>query len=189
MTINTGGGGHGVPADPCPIYTNTLQAEIGRIITSEALNAEFTAIEEAMGCIEGLILANKQIESTVHTYGSVSTTMTVIPSNGPTQKMMLVGDVDIYIANPGVNDSNIITLLLGDGGSGRFRFLTGAVWCSDSEGSTMDGKPWDNNGAGGDYGAVVWLIYDGDGWFVLCFSRNDVDPDATADPTDLINWK
>ena len=173
----------------CPPYVNTLKAEFGRTISSEGINAQFEAIERTMACIENKIVTTQQTTTTVYDYGTVDTSLDIDPSLGALQRIMLEGDVELTMSEPGANDPKFITLLLGDAGSGRFNFPAGGTWVSDSEGSSMDGKPWDNDGLGGDYGAMVFCIHDGAGWLFLCFSRNDVDTDGTADTNDLANWR
>ena len=79
--------------------------------------------------------------------------------------------------------------MIADGGDGTFKFTNGATWSTDSNGSTIDGIPWDSQGVGGNYGSIVICIHDGIGWVYLTFARNDIDFLATSDTNDLYNWR
>jgi len=170
-------------------YINTLKAEFGKTITSEAANEQFDAIEAALGCLEDLASEINATHEVIHNWGTVNNTIVLDPSLGSLQFLTIEGDVEISIAKPEEADPNVIYLVIADGGSGRFNFPVGAVWSTDSRGASIDGVPWDSQGTGGDYGAVILSLYDGEGWLYVVFSRNDIDFTASSDTDDLYNWR
>jgi hypothetical protein len=170
-------------------YTPTLRAGFGRTVTFESINEQFDAIEAAWGCLEALIDTVEFNENNTYDNGTVITEYVFDPSLGSVHYLRLQGDVELSIAAPEEGDPVLITLVLADGGSGRFNFKSGATWTTDSNGTVMDSKPWDNEGLGGDYGAIVTCLYDGIGWVYMIFGRNDIDFTATAEPADIFNWR
>lgn len=169
-------------------YVNTLKAEFGRKISSEEANEQFNEIEVAMNCLE-LLAEDSGTDKTIHNYGSVTGTTILDPAFGNMQKITIEGTVVMSFSTPSDADPKVIYLLVADGGDGTFKFPDGSAWTTLSQGSTVTGKPWDSNGLGGEYGAVIICIYDGFGWLHLCFSRNDIDFAADPEAVDLYGWR
>ncbi len=97
---------------------------------------------------------------------------------------------EINVATPEDDEPRLITLVMADGGNGLFNFAVGQAWSTDSNGATMDGKPWNAEWAVGDYGALVTCIYDGEGWLFIVFARNEIDySKPLADVVDIYNWR
>lgn len=170
-------------------YTNTLKASFGRKISSEEANEQFNAIEKALACIEQLVDSSGSKDEESHNYGSLNSETILDPSYGNLQFITVEGNVSIGYVDPADEDPKVIYLLVADGGSGTFKFNNGAVWTTDSNGSAIDGKPWNSEGLGGLYGSIVICIHDGIGWMYLVFARNDIDFDAPAETDDLYNWR
>ena len=169
----------------CPYYVPVIKAAFARVITDAEINHEFEEIERVFECVSGVLDTSLHVNNKVINLGIVTTSVVVDPADGIIQFMTLDGDVEITLSDPEVDDPLIITLILEDGGSGRFNLPTGSAWTSDSNGSAMDGKPWDSDGLGGDYGAVVTCVNDGTGWVFMVYSRNDIDFDAAVEAVDL----
>ena len=170
-------------------YTNTLKAEFGRKISSEEANEQFTAIETALTCLESLA-NDTTTDNTVHVYENTSGTVVLDPSLGNMQKITIEGTVEMSFSEPEDIDPKVIYLLIADGGDGLFKFPDGTSWTSLSQGTSITGKPYDSEGLGGDYGAVIICIHDGIGWLHICFARNDIDFDvATLDIADIYGWR
>jgi len=173
----------------CSYYIPAIRAEFGRTITDTEIRNEFQAIEDAMQCV-GDEMEGGSSNIVDHVDLGTITNATVISSaNGLVQYMTAEGDIDIEIKVPDEFEPRLITLVIADGGNGRFNFPTGSAWTTSSNGSAMDGKPWDSDGLGGDYGAIVTCIYDGSGWLYLVFARNDIDFTATAEVEDIYRWR
>ena len=173
----------------CGPYVPAIRADFGRTITDKEINDEFDAIESMMECVCEQAGGESKVIDNAIDLGTVATSTTILPSNGRLQYMSVEGDVDITVADPADQDSLLLTLVIADGGSGRFNLPNGLAWTSDSNDGGMDGKPWDNDGLGGDYGAIVTCIHDGTGWVFMVFARNDIDPDDVPDVADLYNWR
>lgn len=169
-------------------YVNTLKAKFGRKISSEEANEQFDAIEDSMACLEALVDDSTSKDEENHNYGSIDVETLLDPAFGNLQFLTVEGDVPIGFLTPQDEDAKVIYLLISNGGSGTFTFTNGAVWTTNSNGE-IDGVPWDSEGMGGDYGAVVICIHDGIGWVYMVFARNSIDFTATADVVDLYNWR
>lgn len=171
-------------------YVPVIKAEFGKKISAEEANAEFDAIEEAMGCLEALADSSTSEDEDIHNYGSVTTETILDPSFGNMQLLTVEGNVAIDFEAPDEDDPRVIYLLVADGdGSGSFTLPAGSAWATDSQGTSITGIPWDPGSLGGDYGAVVVCIYDSIGWVYMVFSRNDIDFNAIANVTDVYNWR
>jgi|GEM_PF-6873071 len=170
-------------------YKNTLKAKFGRKISSEEANEQFEAIEIAMACLEKLADDASSKDEENHNYGSLNTETILDPAFGNLQFLTVEGNVSLGFIDPKEEDPKVIYLIIANGGNGSFKFNNGAIWSTDSNGSSIDGVPWDSNGTGGKYGSIVICIHDGIGWVYLVFARNDIDFTATADVSDLYNWR
>jgi len=95
----------------------------------------------------------------------------------------------LLFGTPTKDDPKLITLLIADGGDGRFNLPSGAAWTSDANGDSMDGKPWDSEGLGGDYGALVTCMYDNTGWVFVIYARHDIDYSESPEVADLYKWR
>lgn len=173
----------------CGPYVPAIKAEFGRTITNKEIDNEFQRIEEVLECICNEAGNNAVLIENAIDLGNVTDSVTIEPSGGIIQYLTVEGDVEITVEEPEDTEPNLITLVIADGGSGRFNFPLGVAWTSDANGTGMDGKPWDNGGLGGDYGALVTCIYDGEGWIFIVFARHDIDPNDVADVADLYNWR
>jgi len=169
-------------------YTNTLKAEFGRKISSEEANEQFNAIEKAMACLEALA-DDTATDNTVHVYENTDGTSILDPSFGNMQKITIEGTVELSFAEPEDDDPKVIYLLIADGGNGLFKFPAGTSWTSSSQGTDVTGKPYDSEGLGGKYGAVIICIHDGIGWLHICFSRNDIDFTGAMETADIYGWR
>lgn len=170
-------------------YEPRIQIGFGRTITSEVHNEEFQAIEEAFSCICDEVDRINECDAQVYDHGTVSGTYYIDPGLGLVHKMLCEGDVELIIETPDGVDPGLISLMIGDGGDGRFNFPVGASWSSDAQGVNMDGKPWDPEGTAGDYGAIVQCIYDDLGWVHVVFARHDLDQFGPAEVEDIYNWR
>jgi len=170
-------------------YVNTLKAEFGRKITAAEANDQFIAIEAAMACLEDLSDKSDTKNEEIHNYGPVNDETILDPAFGNMQLITVEGNVDISFLAPESDDPKIVYLLVSDGGEGSFTMPNGASWATDSNGPGITGIPWNSQGLGGDYGALVVCIHDGVGWLYLVFARNDIDFTAIANVTDLYNWR
>jgi len=168
---------------------NTLKAEFGRKISASEANEQFIAIEAALGCLEDLADQNETDDEEIHNYGSVDTETILDPSFGNLQLLTVEGNVAISFIPPEADDAKVIFLLIADGGSGSFTLPVGSAWATESNGSAITGVPWNTNGLGGEYGAVVICVYDDIGWLYQVFARNDIDFDAIPNVSDLFNWR
>ena len=173
----------------CPYYFPVIKAAFARVITDEEINNEFDQIERTFACIEAELDRSIHVNNSAIDLGIVSTSIVINPEDGVLQYITLDGDVEIMFNEPADDDPKLITLVLQDGGSGRFNFPSGSAWTSDSNGTSMDGKPWDTEGLGGDYGAIVTCLNDGIGWVFMIYARNDIDADAAVEAIDLYNWR
>jgi hypothetical protein len=170
-------------------YNNTLKAEFGRKISSQEANEQFIAIEAAMTCLQSLA-DDTTTENTIHIYENIDGTTVLDPAFGNMQLITIEGTVEISFAEPQATDPKVIYLLIADGGDGLFKLPDGTSWTSLSQGIAVTGKPYNSEGLGGDYGAVVICIHDGTGWLHICFARNDIDFDAaTMDIADVYGWR
>lgn len=170
-------------------YVNTLKAKFGRKISSEEANEQFEAIEIAMACLEGLVDDSTSKSEENHNYGSVDTDTILDPAYGNLQYLTVEGHVSLGFVTPSDSDTKVIYLLVADGGEGSFEFNNGSVWSTNSSGLGVDGVPWDSNGTGGLYGAIVICMHDGIGWTYLVFARNDIDYEVAAEVADLYYWR
>lgn len=170
-------------------YVNTLKASFARKVTSEEINEQFVAIELAMACIQALAEESNSEDEENHNYGSINTGTLLDPAFGNLQFITVEGNIELAFADPEEEDPKVIYLMIADGGDGTFKFTNGAVWSTDSNGSTIDGVPWNSAGTAGKYGAIVICIHDGIGWIYIVFARNDIDFEAISNPADLYNWR
>ena len=170
-------------------YVNTLKADFGRKISSEEANEQFIAIEAAMACLEALTAQVGSKDTEIHNYGSINTTLVLDPAFGNMQKITVEGNVPLDFLNPQEQDPRVIYLLIEDGGDGSFTFPAGSAWSTNSHGASITGVPWDSEGLGGNYGAMVTCIHDGVGWLYMVFARNDIDFNAVANITDVYSWR
>ena len=173
----------------CPYYIPVIRAEFGRTITDKELWNEFQAIEEAMQCV-GVEMQNTS-SNVVNSIdlGTITDSTVIQSAFGLVQYLTVEGDVNIEVKVPDEFEPRLITLVIADGGDGRFNFPSGTAWATNSNGSAVDGKPWDSQGTAGDYGAIVTCIYDGSGWLYLVYARNDIDFTAAAEVDDMYKWR
>lgn len=170
-------------------YVPQLKIGFAKTVTASDLNAEFDAIEAAFQCLEAALGDSEFTEDTEYIVGVVTETTLLEPSDGAVQFMTVAGDIQISLDEPTGNASRIVTLVIENGGSGRFNFPEGTAWTSSAQGDLMDGKPWEVNSGSGAYGAVVNCVWDGIGWLYMVFARHDIDQEATAKAVDIYGWR
>jgi hypothetical protein len=173
----------------CGPYVPVLKADFGRTITEAEINNEFEEIERIMECICTAMQTTTSNVSNFVNLGSVTNTTIISAADGLIQYLTVEGDIDLNVADPEEGEPRLITLVIADGGAGRFNFPAGATWTSDVAGDSMDGYPWDSQGLGGDYGALVTCVYDGEGWIFTVFGRHDIDYTVPAEVEDVYNWR
>lgn len=171
------------------LYEPKIRAEFGKGITDDEIRAEFQAIEDTMLCVATAAEFESSTIETIVDLGAVVDSTVISSANGIIQYLTVEGDVQISIETPADEEPRLITLVIADGGSGRFNFPLGAAWASLANGVSMDGKPWDNDGLAGDYGAIVTCVFDGIGWVYMVFSRHDIDLDVSPSLVDLYRWR
>jgi hypothetical protein len=168
-------------------YTNTLKIDFGRKVSAAEANEQFEEIEKAMRGLESLAEQIQSPDTEIHNYGSVDDLTVLDPAFGNMQKLTVESLINLDFIDPQSDDPNVIYLLIG--GSGSFKFPDGTAWSTTSFGTTVSGKPWDSDGLGGDYGAMVICIYDGLGWLYMVFGRNNIDFTASMSVADLYRWR
>ncbi len=173
----------------CGAYIPSIKAEFGRTITDDEINFEFQAIEQFFACLcEAAGDSSVDIETVVD-LGTVIDNVVINSSFGVVQYLTIEGDVQIDFAIPQETDPKLITLVIADGGNGRFNLPAGMAWTSDVSGLSIDGYPWDPQGLGGDYGAIVTCVYDNTGWIYIVFARHDIDLSVSPRLIDIYNWR
>lgn len=173
----------------CDVYIPVLKADFGRTITEAEINNEYEEIERILECIhDEMDKVGSDFANFIY-LGSVTNTVEIESADGLIQYMIVEGDVTINVVDPKPGEPRLITLVMADGGDGRFNFPTGAAWSSDVSGPSMDGYPWDSGELGGDYGALVYCVYDGEGWIFTVFGRHDIDFTAATRVIDIYNWR
>ena len=184
------------------VYIPNLNIGFGRTVTWKPINDEFDAIEEAFRCLSDLVDKIEVTNITTYIDKGIREEYIVDPGLGAIQRLTIEGDVKLTMAKPGATDYKLVTLIIengGDGAGGDAHYYfekAGFVWITDSYGDTLDGKPWATDGRGGDYGCAITCIWDGTGWVLLSFSRNDIPWDTTtglftgeARVKDIYNWR